>query len=304
MDLATQLFVISGSEPSSSFLELREKVPRGMRQLFFPIGDLGGIERAITAASSDIYIGAAPRVRQRGTAADVERAWCAWADIDTEDAYFALAAFPVAPTLTIASGRGVHAWWAMPEPLAPAEAVALNRRLVAALGSDRAATDVARILRPVGSLNWKTSPPIRVHVTATGDQTTFAELDAVLPRQKAPERRPEPRRARLSDAEDPLKAIPAEEYIAVLAPDVELIRGQAICPFHADTDPSFRVYGTGWTCFGGCEPLDPVKQHLGGDIYTFAALIWGVSPRPRGLVFSQLTKELERLFLEPDLRTT
>jgi len=48
--------------------------------------------------------------------------------------------------------------------------------------------------------------------------------------------------------------------------------GFCVCPFHADTDASLKVYddGRGWCCFG-C--------HKGGDVINFASLYYGLGFR-------------------------
>jgi hypothetical protein len=56
----------------------------------------------------------------------------------------------------------LHGYWPLRHPLAPAWAKRANLRLALALGADRNATDPARILRPIGSRNYKTDPPAPV----------------------------------------------------------------------------------------------------------------------------------------------
>jgi DNA primase len=56
------------------------------------------------------------------------------------------------------------------------------------------------------------------------------------------------------------------------------------CPFHEDRTPSLHVYpdpGRGWQCYG-------CKQ--GGDIYAFAAKLWGLDTR--GTEFLELRARL------------
>lgn len=55
----------------------------------------------------------------------------------------------------------------------------------------------------------------------------------------------------------------------LLAEDgIEVKRGWAICPFHADTKPSMRVYSDGFYCFS-CG--------AGGDVITYVARRRGIS---------------------------
>lgn len=63
------------------------------------------------------------------------------------------------PTLVIDSGNGLHAYWELAEPVeATPENVAMveavNRALVARYGGDPAATNVDRVLRVSGTVNW------------------------------------------------------------------------------------------------------------------------------------------------------
>ena len=115
----------------------------------------------------NVYIGAAPRVREDGTAQAVERVWTLWADLDGREALRRLAAFRPLPSLVIRTGSPdhAHAYWPLREPVSPDAAQRANRRLALALGGDMAATDPARILRPAGSLNHKHDPPGLVRCT-------------------------------------------------------------------------------------------------------------------------------------------
>ncbi len=63
------------------------------------------------------------------------------------------------PSLVIWSGNGIQCLWLIGPGvnLSQAQAVAYNRRLVAALGGDKAAVDVCRILRVPGTVNFPTA---------------------------------------------------------------------------------------------------------------------------------------------------
>jgi hypothetical protein len=70
--------------------------------------------------------------------------------------------------------------------------------------------------------------------------------------------------------------------------------GKIHCPFHEDSRPSFHVYNTperGWTCFACTTPSG---RRLGGDIYTLASLLWGISNRGRD--FLELRTRLDDVF--------
>jgi hypothetical protein len=78
------------------------------------------------------------------------------------------------PTL-VRSGGGVHAYWVLPAPIGPeiwnARALALKAlTLEHGLKLDQTTTaDSARILRPPGTRNWKTDPPLPVELICVGE---------------------------------------------------------------------------------------------------------------------------------------
>ncbi len=160
--LKFQLAAIVGNEPGSSMIEIRLLCPPA-RQRFVPVRELDFAASRITelAPRHDVYVGACPRVRRSGTAGSVERVWCLWADCDSAEAVKRLRAFRPLPSIVVRSGTDghLHAWWPLSRSIAAPHAVRANRRLALKLGADRAATDAARILRPIASLNHKSDPP-------------------------------------------------------------------------------------------------------------------------------------------------
>jgi hypothetical protein len=65
------------------------------------------------------------------------------------------AGFPT-PTITIASGHGVHAYWRLSETVTDLNLwVKLQKRLIALLNSDAAIHDAARVMRLPGFINHK-----------------------------------------------------------------------------------------------------------------------------------------------------
>jgi hypothetical protein len=71
------------------------------------------------------------------------------------------------------------------------------------------------------------------------------------------------------DHDDPLRRIPAAEYLPVIAGVEVLSSGRVRCPMpdHPDEHPSAKVYGTRWRCFS-CG--------AGGSIIDVAAAIYGI----------------------------
>lgn len=101
----------------------------------------------------------------RRNIADSRRINALWADVDTgpghsyasqQQAREALEAFPLKPSLLLSSGRGIHAYWRLSEPVDGAEfdrAVELVRGLAQRLHGDPNVADRARIMRIPGTNN-------------------------------------------------------------------------------------------------------------------------------------------------------
>jgi hypothetical protein len=85
-------------------------------------------------------------------------------------------------------------------------------------------------------------------------------------------------RARRSSG-DPLLAIEPAVYIEALTGRRVGRDGKVACPFHPDERPSLHAYpdpADGWTCYSArCWRGD---RPNGGDIYSLAAQLWGLSP--------------------------
>lgn len=196
--LRLQLAAIAGTEPATSLFELRFRLASGgMGQDFIPIRELERAARSIVNRGqlTDVYIGAAPRVRRDGTAAAIERVWCAWADLDGRAAIERLRDFRPLPSIVIRTGSEDHAhvFWPLGSAVRPRFAQRANRRLALALGADAKATDPARILRPAGTFNQKHTPPRRVVCTRLElDTFTLDEVVGRLPddRRYVPPPRP------------------------------------------------------------------------------------------------------------------
>lgn len=135
--------------------------------------------------------------------------------------------------------------------------------------------EVARILRPPGTLNFKSDPPSRVACVAL-DVTAHAPAAVVGDLPDPPDRRP--REERPSGPTRPLSAVPDRlgdicppEYFRALTGLVPDRGGKVACPLadHDDSTPSCHVFqdaARGWFCHG-CQ--------RGGTIYDLAALLGG-----------------------------
>jgi hypothetical protein len=164
--LLLQLAAIAGNEPPSSYLEVRCLRPDGVPgpREFVPVRDLRrAVAVVLELRDVHAYVGAAPRVRESGTAQDVERVWTLWTDCDSVAAVQALRRFKPLPSIVTRTSPGrMQALWPLRAPVAPEWARRANRRIAHALGADMAATDGARVIRGIGTFNHKHNPPAPV----------------------------------------------------------------------------------------------------------------------------------------------
>ncbi len=132
-------------------------------QRWAKLHDLAAIiqQAADFPAGTHVYFGANPRSRNGGKAEDVALARCLFADFDhgctLEQARLKWtdACIPE-PTVIVATGGGIHAWWRLQEPLTDLKVwTQLQDALAVRLGSDRSVTDAPRIMRMPGFVNWK-----------------------------------------------------------------------------------------------------------------------------------------------------
>jgi hypothetical protein len=163
--LRLQCVAIAGHEPATSYFELRPLDPAAA-QHFIPVGDVPAVVERVKSLRErhQVYLGAAPRAREAGTADAIERAWALWADIDCPEAVECLRRFRPLPSIVVRSGTKdhLHAWWPLRSSITPRWAERANKRLAYRLKADPASTDVARILRPIISINRKTTPAAMV----------------------------------------------------------------------------------------------------------------------------------------------
>jgi len=291
--LDLQLAMIAGSAPASAFFEVRALALRddaAHRQEFFPVRDRDAAADAVRALAPhrNACLGALPRSRRAGNASAVEAAYCLWADLDTEAAAAALARFAPEPTMLIATGTPghTHAYWQLSRPLPAGEVKRAARRLAHALEGDIGCCDPPRVLRAVGSLNHKTDPPREVRCVLLEPERAcrVEQLVGALPDPPDPPRPAPPaasvRRVRDAGA-DPLRSIPAVEYVERLTGAVVPASGMVPCPLHPDRTPSLHAGGpnpTLWRCFG-CEKS--------GDLYALAGALAGLPLPLRGRDFTQ-----------------
>lgn len=175
--------------------------------------DAGAEYAAAHAERTDVYLGVGmrrtiPSLGLRGLADEVDGIPGFYADVDVagphhkkqnlpptiEAAGEILKALGVAPTLTIASGHGLQAYWLFPEPWifeTPAErerAATLSRRFGATIRAIAAARsfgvdsvfDLARVLRLAGTINHKRGERVPTRIIAEGRRVDLDSIEELL----------------------------------------------------------------------------------------------------------------------------
>ncbi|MBC7856469.1 MAG: AAA family ATPase [Pirellulaceae bacterium] len=190
-------FVACVFEPSD-IVEVR-RLP-SEHSSWFAAEDLANASEGLTADNrrkENIYAGGNPRKQIGGKAKeDIALARCLWVDWDggtTEQearAKIVQAELP-APTLLIASGGGIHAWWRLAEPITDlAEFTRLQKKIIAATGADGSIHDAPRIMRLPGFLNQKPkynpAPVCRILEADPSRRWTLQELVGHLPEVTTP----------------------------------------------------------------------------------------------------------------------
>lgn len=114
------------------------------------------------AAGFNIYVGANPRSRRRGTAEDVALARSHCADFDETGIKIGHARQRVRdggypePSVWVHSGRGLQCWWRLDEPIVAMDSWSRRqRRIIEKLGTDPRIHDPPRIMRLPGYHNLK-----------------------------------------------------------------------------------------------------------------------------------------------------
>ncbi len=295
--LLIYLRTLAGNPRPGEYFDVRWRIAAGrMGRRFIPARDTAAAAGLITglACHTDVYIGIALREgRSHGGRAAIGGSHLLYVECDHEHIERSLTGFPHLPTIEVASGTGrhVHLYWGLRSRVTNAEVQDANRRIALRLGCDRASVDVARLLRPPGTFNYKYGKPCPVRLIAYRAETlyTLGQLIGSLPkpisvgvRENRPARRARPRTA----LDRQLRAIPTQDYVRVLSGRSPASARKVACPFHDDRDPSLHMYdGGSFYCFG-CR--------RGGTIYDFAAHLWGCNTR--GADFLALRERLIQIF--------
>ena len=195
------------------------------------------------------------------TAAAVTAVRALFVDVDRPDD--ARPDWHLLPTLTVASGRGLHAYWSL-DPFAPPDPVQFRgaqRRLAAYYGSDPSVCDLPRVMRLPGTLHQKADPRPVTILTATAAVYSAPEVLAGLP---------------------PVREAPAAPARPLL------VQGGEIDPASVDVVALCRAAGLSPRRLAGGASADPVwaidcpwrSQHTGGEQGATSTVIWERGARP------------------------
>jgi hypothetical protein len=289
------------SEPGQFFDVRWMTVTGGMRQRFIPARRIVQSALLITrlAPQTDVYVGVALRNgRTRGGGKNaISGSRVLYIECDHPDSRARLEGFGCTPSMIVASGSPghLHLYWSLQHLADGSQVESANRRLALALEGDPASVDIARVLRPPATLNHKHSPPLPVRLIAHDPEARYelSTITAGLPRDPQSDRfstsrAASHRRVGLSAIDSALLAIPAAEYVRVLADREPNRAGKVLCPFHEETDPSLHLYPDGtFYCYGR-------RCRKGGTIFDFAAALWGLGTKDND--FLELRRRLAGVF--------
>ena len=127
-----------------------------------------------------VYFGVMPRAVAGGKRRDLaEQGRIVWADLDFDqyeggeaDARAHLFSFPLTPSAVVRSGHGLHAYWALDNPVSVDECSHLSKRVELALRSDHV-SDAPRIMRMPFTFNRKHGDAVLVELEQLADEDTY-----------------------------------------------------------------------------------------------------------------------------------
>jgi len=179
---------------------------RPIARQFFGPGDADRIAAFCLRYSADeLYFGVALRGEaDNGTLENCTALTAPFCDLDFKmfaggeaEARDRLAKCPIAPSIILASGGGLHVYWRLTEPITLSTNERLARgllaRLAAYLGGDLSSAEPAHVLRVPGSKNHKYQParPVTIELLEPSRSYNVGDFDW-LPAEAAPERPAEP----------------------------------------------------------------------------------------------------------------
>jgi hypothetical protein len=292
--------MLTNQARSDQFLEIRWPAAGGWKRQFFRARDENRAAWRICEITchGDVYVGVALRdSNAAGGKSAISGSRLVFIDSDRPDCEQLFAGFAHPPTIEIASGAPGHRhlYWLLTQRAESERVESANRRLALQFHGDPASVDVARILRPPGTLNYRhlRPRPVKLFAYRPHARYSLAELIRELPADPRQSDlgagdRPRSSRTERSALDRELLAIPAAEYVAVLVGATPTRAGKIRCPFHHDTDPSLQLYADGtFYCFGS-------HCRRGGTIFDFAAAKWQLGTR--GSDFLELRRRLAASF--------
>ena len=286
--LDAYLSVLVGSAPGRRVIDVRRRVPDGMRKQGIPALAVDRAAATIRghARRADTYVGVLLREGRAGGKEYVSQSHLTWIEIDAPDSAQRLADAPQPPTMVVTSGTPghLHVYWALDALIGLAAVESANRRLAHLLGGDPACTDAARVLRPAGTLNFKHTPPAEVELVGYAPQLAYplAVLTDGLPDPADDEPSPQTTAVHSLDAyrqaaaagqdlHQHLRGLPTAYYVERLTGQTPNREGKVCCPFHDERTASLHCYPDGtWYCYG-CR--------AGGSVFDFASRLWNFPTR-------------------------
>lgn len=175
--LLLQLSMIGASEPGE-FIQINHRRPEGhIVRAFHAADQPGRLVGKILALgdSSDVLIGAAPRMRRHRAA--VEHTRVLWAVADTDSAADRLRSIDPAPSLLVRAGAELTGWWALAEAVPVDELRPVLPRLASSIGGDQVAAHPGALLRPVGV--WAAEQAERVVLDRAPLIASYEAIDVV-----------------------------------------------------------------------------------------------------------------------------
>jgi len=309
-ELCSYLRVLATSKTPGQFFDVRWSTADGrMNQRFIPAYRIEHTASLITrmAWRTDVYVGVALRDTRHGGKDAISGSRLLYIECDHPEALALIEDFTFAPSMIVASGTPghLHVYWSLREPASGPQVESANRRLALALEGDPVSVDIARILRPPSSRNHKHNPPLAVRLLRLDPDIRhkLSELTAILPPDPQPvapsARRAGPRRAGRTAVDRALLAIPAAEYVRVLARREPNRVGKVLCPFHDEQTPSLQLYPDGtFYCYGRHSKHRPCAK--GGTVFDFAAAMWLTGQSQdmplRGRQFIEVRRRLMAIF--------
>lgn len=302
-ELCSYLRVLATGATPGQFFDVRWSTTDGMNQRFIAADRVEHVASLVTrmAWRTDVYVGVALRDTRHGGKDAISGSRLLYIECDDPEAQALLESFTFAPSMIVASGTPghLHVYWSLQEPASGPQVESANRRLALALAGDPVSVDIARILRPPASRNHKHNPPRAVRLLRLDPHIRheLSELTAILPADpqpgRPPARRAGPRRAGRTAVDRALLAIPAAEYVRILARREPNRAGKVLCPFHEEQTPSLQLYPDGtFYCYGRHSKHRPCAK--GGTVFDFAAAIWGLATKDED--FLELRRRLADLF--------